>query len=388
MRFQDVIGQQALKEKLVGMAAAGRIGHALLFSGCEGSGTLPLALAFAQYMNCTDPRGGDSCGVCASCVQMEQGLHPDVHFVYPVNKSKSAEAVGGADGDKPVSDHFSAAWRELIGKSDPPGYFSEQTWYRAIDIDNKQGNISRYEADRIIRKLSFKAFESKYKILILWLPERMNPQAANALLKILEEPWENTFFFLVSESPESLLSTIRSRVQEIAVPAIGQHEMARWLTERRNLAPEAAAEIARLSFGDLLEALRLAESDGEEEDEFFTGFVQLMRLSYDDRHMQLLEWAENVASFNRERQKAFLENTARLLRDAYMLSMGAPGVAYLYGKELDFCKKFAPFVNNANIEALTAETDRALGDVVRNGNPKILFTHYALTVSKLINRLK
>jgi DNA polymerase-3 subunit delta' len=387
MRFGEVIGQQALKEKLAGMAAAGRIGHALLFSGREGAGALPLALAFAQYMNCADPKGGDSCGVCASCVQMAQFIHPDVHFVYPVNKSKSAEAVGGADGDKPVSDQFLSLWREQILKADPPGYFSEQEWYRTIDIDNKQGNISRYEADRIIRKLSFKAFESPFKIVILWLPERMNPQAANALLKILEEPWENTFFFLVSEDPEQLLPTIRSRVQEILVPAIAQEDLARWLEEHRNLSAPEAAEIARLSFGDLLEALRLT-GGGEEEDEFFTGFVQLMRLSYEDRHMQLLEWAENVASFNRENQKAFLENTARLLRDAYMLSMGASNVAYLHGKELEFCKKFAPFVNNANIEALAAETDRALGDVARNGNPKILFTHYALTVSKLINRLK
>jgi DNA polymerase-3 subunit delta' len=387
VRFEEVIGQQALKDKLVGMAAAGRVGHALLFSGRQGAGALALALAFARYLNCADPQGGDSCGVCASCVQMTQLIHPDVHFVYPVNKSKSAESVGGADGDKPVSDHFAAAWRRQILEADPKGYFGEQAWYRTIDIDNKQGNISRHEADRIIRKLSFKAFESPCKILILWLPERMNVQAANALLKILEEPWENTFFFLVSESPEQLLPTIRSRVQEIRVPAIAREELARWLEAHRDLTALEATEIARLSFGDLTEALRLTGS-GEEEDEFFTGFVQLMRLSYEDRHLQLLEWAENTASLNRENQKSFLENIARLLRNAYMLSMGAAEVAYLHGKELDFCKKFAPFVNNANIEALTAETDRALGDVARNGNPKILFTHYALTVSKLINRIK
>lgn len=387
MRFEEVVGQQALKQKLVGMAAAGRVGHALLFSGPPGAGALPLALALAQYLDCAAPVGGDACGVCASCVQMAALAHPDVHFVYPVNKSKSAEAVGGADGDKPVSDQFAAAWRRQVIESDPPGYFGEQDWYRTLDIDNKQGNISRHEAERIIRKLSFKAFESPYKILILWLPERMNAQAANALLKILEEPWEGTFFFLVSESPEALLPTILSRTQQIRVPAIARGELARWLEARRGVPAAEADEVARLSFGNLLEARRILD-DGEGGDEFFDPFVRLMRLSYDDRHLDLLEWAEGVAALNRESQKAFLENTTRLLREAYMLSMGMPGVACLHGAELDFCQKFAPFVNNANIEALTAETDAALADVARNANPKILFTHYALTVSKLINRLK
>jgi DNA polymerase-3 subunit delta' len=387
MQFKDVIGQQALKNTLVRMADNGRIGHAQLFTGVEGSGTLPLALAFAQYINCEAPRDSDSCGVCASCVQMGQLAHPDVHFVFPVNKSKTAEAASGADSDHPVSDHFIVQWRRQVLMAEAPGCFNEQSWYRTIDIDNKQGNISRFEADRILRKLSFKAFESRSKILIVWLPERMNDQASNALLKILEEPWENTFFFLISSSPEKLLTTIRSRTQEIHVPAIATEDLSDWLQTRRGLPTGEAAELARIAFGNVLEALRLLD-ESEEGDEHFDGFVQLMRLSYEDRHMQLMEWAEGVAAGNRENQKAFLENTMRLLREAYMLSMGMDRVAYLYGKELDFCKKFAPFVNNRNIEALVAETRRTVGDVARNGNPKIVFTHYALTVSKLITRLK
>lgn len=387
MQFKDVIGQRALKESLVRMSDNGRVSHAQLFTGKEGTGALPLAMAFAQYINCANPHDGDSCGVCASCVQMNQLAHPDVHFVFPVNKSKSAEAVGGADGDKPVSDHFIARWREQVLRAVPSGYFNEQTWYRTIDIDNKQGNISRYEADRIIHKLSFKAFESKYKILIIWLPERMNDQAANALLKILEEPWENTLFLLVSESPGRLLKTILSRTQEISVPAIAAEDVSAWLQSTKHLPAEKADRLARISFGNILEALRLLDEE-ENDDEHFDLFVQLMRLSYEDKHMPLLEWAETVASLNRESQKAFLENTLRLLRDAYMMSMGMDEVAYLYGKELDFCKKFAPFVNNRNIEALTDETQRTVGDIARNGNPKIVFTHYALTVSKLITRLK
>ena len=387
MQFKDVIGQEALKESLVRMADNGRISHAQLFTGKEGTGALPLAVAFAQYVNCSNRHGGDSCGVCASCTQMTQLAHPDVHFVFPVNKSKSAESVSGADGDKPISDHFIGKWREQVRQTDPPGYFNEQAWYRTIDIDNKQGNISRYEADRIIHKLSFKAFESKYKILIIWLPERMNDQAANALLKILEEPWENTLFLLVSESPGRLLKTILSRTQEVNVPAIATADLSAWLQAHKQLPVADSDHLARISFGSVLEALRLLKGE-DSDDERFDLFVRLMRLSYEDKHMQLLEWAETVAALNRESQKSFLENTARLLRDAYMVSMGMENVAYLYGKELDFCQKFAPFVNNRNIEALAAETQRTAGDIARNGNPKIVFTHYALTVSKLITRLK
>ena len=387
MQFKDVVGQQALKESLVRMADNKRISHAQLFTGKEGTGALPLAMAFAQYINCANPRDGDSCGICASCTQMNQLAHPDVHFVFPVNKSKSAESVAGADGDKPVSDHFITKWREQVLQTDPPGYFNEQTWYRTIDIDNKQGNISRYEADRIIHKLSFKSFVSKYKILIAWLPERMNDQAANALLKILEEPWENTVFLLVSESPGRLLRTILSRTQEVGVPAVATEDLSTWLQTHKHLPAANAGELARIAFGNLLEALRLLDDEGDN-DEHFNLFVQLMRLSYEDKHMALLEWAETAAALNRESQKTLLENTVRLLRDAYMLSMGIDGVAYLYGKELDFCKKFAPFVNNRNIEALVAETQRTAYDIARNGNPKIVFTHYALAVSKLITRQK
>lgn len=387
MQFKDVIGQQGLKESLVRMAAGGRIPHAQLFTGAEGTGALPLAMAFAQYVNCAAPCGGDSCGACASCVQMSQLAHPDVHYVFPVNKSKSAEAATGAEGDKPVSDQFMTAWRTQVLNTVPAGYFSEQAWYRTIEIDNKQGNISRHEADRIVRKLSFKAFESRYKILILWLPERMNDQAANALLKILEEPWEHTLFLLVSEEPGRLLKTILSRTQQIAVPAVAAGDLSAWLQANKGLPVAQADPLARIAFGNVLEALRLLDEE-EAGDDDFEQFVQLMRLSYDDRHMQLLEWAETLAAANRESQKAFLENTVRLLREAYMLSMGMDDVAYLYGKELEFCKRFAPFVNNRNIEALTAETSRTLADIARNGNPKIVFTHYALTVSKLIVRLK
>ena len=386
MRFKDIIGHSEVKQRLVRTVEDGRISHAQLFVGDEGAGALALAMAYAQYVNCQSPEGGDSCGQCSSCRQMEELAHPDVHFIFPVNKSKSAQAVSGLDGDKPVSDHYIKSWRDFVRGSVPRGYFTEQDWYKFIDIDNKQGAISRHEASQIIRKLSFKAFESPYKVLIMWLPERMNDQSANALLKILEEPWDKTLFLLVSESPEKLLDTIISRTQEIRVPAIDTESMAGWLQGHYSLDSTTAVKLARLSFGDILAACRFAEDSGKE-DEYFEMFVSLMRLSYNDKHLQLMEWADTAAGMGRESQKTLLYNVLRLLRESYMLSMKADNVSYLYGAEYDFCSKFSPFVNNRNVEALAGETELAIKHISQNGNARIIFTHYVLTVSKLISRL-
>lgn len=386
MKFSEIVGQQNLKETLMRMTDQGRVSHAQLFVGDEGRGALALAIAFAQYINCKSPANGDSCGVCSSCIQMQQLAHPDVHYIFPVNKSKSAQTSGSVEGDKPVSDHFLPIWRKQFSDSKLNGYFNEQSWYKAIDIDNKQGNISRHEAAEIIRKLSFKAYESRYKILIMWLPERMNDQASNALLKILEEPWENTIFLLVTEDIHNLLTTIISRTQEVNVPAIETQYISEWLIKNYSLSKPEADHLAKLSFGNLIEAVRLIDED-QGEDENFSLFVQLMRLSFNDKHMELLEWAETVAAMGRENQKNMIENSIRLLREAYMLSMGMGEVSYLHGAEHDFCAKFAPYVNNRNIEALIGEFELALRHITQNGNPKIVFSHFALAASKLIVRI-
>lgn len=379
MQFKEITGQQETAAKLVQGVTRGRISHAQLFIGGEGVGALPLAIAYAQYLNCTDRRDGDSCGQCPSCRQIAQLAHPDVHFVFPVNTPK-----GKSSGEKPLSDAFLSQWRRLFEKTG--GYFSEPMWYSAIEIDNKQGNISTFEADEIIRKLSFKSFESEYKIVVVWLAERMNTQAANKLLKILEEPWDKTLFLLLSTSPEQLLPTIVSRTQCVTVPSIDETSLTRYLTARKGVPEADAFRAARLSRGDLLEALRCLRH-ASENDELFDLFVKLMRLSYEDRHLELLEWAETVASMGREEQKRLIENSVRLLRDSYMLTAGMEPICYLFGREEQFCKKFAPYVNNRNIEPLVAEMERTMRQIAQNGNPRIVFPHFALTVSKLINRL-
>ncbi len=382
MQFKDVIGQQEVKQKLISSVERGRVSHAQLFVGDEGVGALPLAIAYAQYLNCPHRHDGDSCGECPSCYQIGQLAHPDLHFVFPVNTPK-----GKSGSEKPLSSRFMAQWRELV--SSTGGYFNEQMWYEAIDIDNKQGNISTFEADEIIRSLSFKSFESEYKIVLIWLPERMNIPAANKLLKILEEPWDKTLFLMVSQSPDKLLPTIISRTQGVTVPAIDQADLAAWLMSHRNLGAADADKVARLSRGNLLEADRCLQvmSSGVG-NEAFDLFVQLMRLSYENRHMELLEWAETVAAMGREEQKRLMTNSIRLIRDSYMMTAGVPEISYLFGREYEFCKKFAPYVNNSNVERLVAEMELVVRQVGQNGNPKLIFPHFALTVSKLIGPLK
>lgn len=382
MQFKDVIGQQEVKQKLISSVERGRVSHAQLFVGDEGVGALPLAIAYAQYLNCPHRHDGDSCGVCPSCYQIGQLAHPDLHFVFPVNTPK-----GKSSSEKPISSRFMPQWRELV--SSTGGYFNEQMWYEALEIDNKQGNISTFEADEIIRALSFKSFESEYKIVLIWLPERMNIPAANKLLKILEEPWDKTLFLMVSQSPDKLLPTIISRTQGITIPAIEQADLAAWLMSHKNLTETDADKVARLSRGNLLEVDRCLQAiSSGAGNEAFDLFVKLMRLSYENRHMELLEWAETVAAMGREEQKRLMSNSIRLIRDSYMMTAGVPEISYLFGKEYDFCKKFAPYVNNSNVEQLIAEMELVIRQVGQNGNPKLIFPHFALTVSKLIGPLK
>ena len=379
MQFKDIIGQRDVIERLVHCADSARVSHAQLMVGDEGVGALPLAIAYAQYLNCTNRHDGDSCGECPSCRQMAELVHPDLHFVFPGNTADRKKT-----DSQPLSNRYIAPWRDQIRRTG--GYFSEQMWYDTIAIANQRGMIKVNEANELIRKLSFKSFESEYKIVILWLPERMNEDTANKLLKIFEEPWDKTLFLLVSEHPEWLLPTVVSRMQTVYVHGIAADDIASFLVAKKRVAPDRAAELGRLAQGSLLEAQRLME-EAAGDDPDFERFVQLMRLSYDDRHMELLRWADEVAALGREECRRLIDNSIRMLRDSYMLTAGVPNVSFLYGREYDFCKKFAPFVNNSNIEPLIGEFELAKKQVLQNGNPRIIFAHFVLCVSKLIHRL-
>jgi len=381
MKFSEIIGHDDLKRRLRQQIDAGRVGHAQLFTGLAGYGTLPLALAYVQYLFCPNRHAGDSCGECPSCRQIEALAHPDLHFVFPVNKreKKAGEVV--------TSDLFIEKWREIWHEK--RGVFSAEEWYERLDLGKTmKGLITAKESEEIIRKLQFKSYSSEYKAMIIWLPEAMNQEAANKILKILEEPWEKTLFILVSERPELLLQTIISRTQEVSVPRIDVATL-REVAIAEGKSPEEALNMARLAGGSLLELGELMRGESDEmRHQCFELFTRLMRLSYNDKHLELFEWADDMTALTREGQRQFFLHSVRLLRESYMLHAGLGKISYLWGEEAEFCAKFAPFIGNQNIEALISEIERAMLQIAQNGAPRIVFTHFALAVSKMINRLQ
>lgn len=382
MRFKDITGQEELKQHLVRSIDTGRISHAQLFTGAAGAGSLPLAIAYVQYLNCPNRHDGDSCGECPSCRKIAALAHPDLHFVFPVNKQ------GKKSGEVVRSDDFIEDWREIVESTG--GYFSAQEWFDRLDLGKTlKGMISAKETDEIIRKLSFKSFEAEYKTMIIWLPETMNEEAANKILKILEEPWDKTLFILVTERADRLLQTILSRTQEVAVPRLKPEVLEDVVRESGEQDEAKVRNVARLANGDLCELRRLiAGATDDVRHESFEMFCALMRFSYNDRHLELITWAEELAQLTREQQLSFLRHSARLLRESYIMHAGAAGATYLWGEEAAFCNKFAPYINSRNIEPLIGEIEVAMAQIGQNGNPKIVFTHFALAVSKYIARLQ
>ncbi len=385
MRFSDIIGQQQIKRHLTCSVGNNRISHAQLFTGRAGSGALALAVAYAQYIHCPNRSNGDSCGVCPHCQQIAALAHPDLHFVFPINK------MGKKSGEVLLSNskEFMTLWREIWAESG--GYFSPQQWFDKLNLGKTlKGTISAKEAEEIIRQLQFKSYSSRYKTMIIWLPETMNEEASNRILKILEEPAEGTIFILVSERSDLLLKTITSRTQEVAVPRLSVEDLMPMVEATISNDPAKARNTARLANGDVLELRRLLAVEQNEEDYQrynFEQFRAVMRLCYNDEHLPLMNWADEVAQLSRERQRGMLLDFSRLLREAYMLHASLAEVSYLWGEEATFCQKFAPFIGNQNIEPLIEQIESALQQINQNGNPRIVFTHFALAISKLVNRL-
>ena len=379
MRFCDVIGHGDLKKRLAAGVDGGRISHAQLFVGAAGSGTLALALAYTQYLHCTNRQNGDSCGECPSCRQIEKLAHPDLHLVYPVNKQ----------GKKPtnglVASDFIDEFRALFERTG--GYFSAQQWYDSLDLGKTlKGAIAVREAEEMIRKLSFKSFASRYKTMLIWLPETMNERAANMILKILEEPWEDTVFILVAEQPDKILGTILSRTQEVTVPRLDKADLMAEIYKQGIVNEAEVRNMARLACGDLLQLRQILS--GEEDDirnENFNLFRTMMRHCYLNKHLELLAWADEVAALSRERQMGLCADFARLLREAYITHAGVAEVSYLWGEEADFCKKFSPYIGSENIEPILELLEQAVRRLRQNGDPRIVLSWFALSTSKYIN---
>lgn len=373
MFFSDIIGQEGIKNKLRASLKLKRIPHAQMIYGPQGTGNLPLAIAYAQYIACIGEKDDDSCGICPSCQKFTKLIHPDLHFAFPVNTTNKISK-------DPTSDDFITEWREFV-LSNP--YFSPTNWYNYIGIQNKQGLINKKEADLIIHKLNLRPFESEFKFMIIWLPEKMNLSAANHLLKLIEEPPLNTFFILVSDDPGQVLLTIASRTQPVKLSSIDEKSLTLVLEEKNNLSSTEIKNIVRLANGNYIKALEIINTT-EEQDFNFEKFIGIMRFCWSREYISINEWVEEMAGLGRERLKTFFDYASRLIRENFISNTGLPELIYLTDKEEDFTKKFHPYINGRNITKLYTEINKASADIERNGYAKIILFDFSLQVMKLI----
>jgi DNA polymerase-3 subunit delta' len=374
MNFSGIPGQKDIKEKLLRSVKEERVSHAQLFAGNEGCGSLALALAYARYISCENRTATDSCGTCKSCVKYEKLIHPDLHFVFPVIKGKKAT--------DPVSDNYIEEWREFVKKSP---YFTLNNWMDSIEVGNSQGMIFASEAAEIIKKLSLKTFESDFKIMIIWLPEKMHQATANKLLKMIEEPPDKTLFILVSEEPDKVIPTILSRCQLVKIPSFTGIDIERYLIEKYGVSKEKAADLARVSNGNISRATELCENEDSSLDNL-ERFKSLMRYAWKRDILSIITWAEEISGTGREAQKNFITFSMRLLRENLMLSLDQMknSIVYLTGEEASFSGKFHPFITKDNIYPLTDEFNLVYSHIESNGNAKIIFLDLALKVTRLI----
>ena len=369
--FEQVIGQQEAQARLLQMEEEQRLPHALMLCGPMGAGKMALAMGFARHLLIASNQQS-SANAEAMLAKWE---HPDLHFTYPTIKLPSMSA-----DHKPVSDDFAKEWHELI-MAGP--YFTMNEWLEQMGGENQQAIITAGESDALIRKLSLKSSQGGYKVSLIWLPERMNIECANKILKLLEEPPQQTIFLLVCEEPEKLLETIRSRVQRVDIKRLTEEDIQKGLTSKRGLTEENARRVARMANGSWLKALELLSVDSE--NEFFLDMFQtLMRLAYQRKVKDLKTWSERMAGMGREKQKRFLEYFLRLVRENFVYNFQTPELCYMSQREEDFAKNFARFINEANIIPISDLANLAIRDIGQNANGKIVFFDFALQMIVLL----
>jgi len=369
MKWTEVIGQESAKQRLVQMVSVERMPHAIMLCGPEGSGKMALALAFASYLLCNDHTSGDSCGNCNSCTMLRKWQHPDLHFTYPTVKLPSMST-----DHKPTSDDFAKEWNGLLQQGP---YFSMDQWLSEIGAENQQAIITAGESDSLSHKLNLKSSQGGYKVSLIWLPERMNGECANKLLKLIEEPPQKTVFLMVCEEPDKLIETIRSRVQRIDIKKISDEAMEEALVNKRGINEATARSIAHTANGNWLKAVEQLNADNENE-LFLDLFQTLMRLAYQRNIKELKRWSETLAGFGREKQKRFLTYMLRLVRENFMYNFKNPELTYMNGREEEFAKNFARFVNEGNIIPINGLVNKAIRDISQNANSKIVFFDIAL----------
>jgi DNA polymerase III subunit delta' len=369
MIFADIPGLQDTKEKLYRTIESGKIAHAQMFAGPEGSGNLALAIGYAALLNCTSRTEGDACGVCPSCTKINKLIHPDVHYIFPVS---ATQKVTGKDV---ISDSFIESWRQFVTQFP---YGGPTEWSTVYGGENKQLNISREESRNILRKLSLKSFEGEYKVMIIWLAEYMHPSAANALLKILEEPPEKTVFLMVTYDPEQIISTILSRVQLLKIRPFNKNEITDYLVKYYNVNEGKAAQLANMSSGDMNEAVKMIH---EAEDDTHGLFQEWMRECFGANYPKLVRRAENFSTNNKINQKGLFQYGMSILRDSLLVQNEGGELIHSFDKA--FTEKFSQTLDLSKLEKLYHLLNTAFYHLERNGNPKIIFLDTSLQITSV-----
>lgn len=381
MRFSDVIVRQDVKNRLIHSVLDGRISHAQLFSGNSGNAALPLALAYAAFIQCENRTENDSCGRCSSCIKHAKLIHPDLHFAYPV--------VTGNKIKEPSSADYLNKWRSAV--LDNP-YLDLNDWYDALGVDNKQGFMPVKESADILRKMSLKSFESHYKIQIIWMQEKMRVDAANKLLKLIEEPPDNTLFILITADRESILPTILSRTQLVKIPQASLQELSDALVNKYGKNPVDAFRFARLADGSVNVAIKKATEE-QSEQMHETNFITWMRLCYNPFHEKdgrfawadLNVWMEETAKTGREQLKQFFSFCMEAARDCMVINSQAAPLARFDDTVIPNFSKFSRFIHQGNIAEITSLLNKAHYQIERNANPRILLLDLSFKMNRLLN---
>ncbi|MFS4492739.1 ATP-binding protein [Maribacter sp. 2308TA10-17] len=380
MLFKDILGLSHIKNHLASSADAGRIPHAQMFVGPEGSGTLPMALAYMQYVVCGNQNGENSGGNESCNLKFDSLSHPDMHFAFPVSNSDKVKSHA-------VSNHYMEEWRQFL-KEQPYGNLFD--WYRLIGIEKKQGQIGVDEAMDVVKKLALKSYEGGYKVMLIWMAEKLNTSAANKLLKLIEEPPEKTVFILVTEDEEQIIQTIRSRCQILHFPPLAENDIAKAL-EQKGLAREEALRLAHEANGNFNKALDLMNNDSEDL-VFEKWFVQWVRSAFKAKGNkaaihELILWSEEIAKTGRETQKKFMQYCLAVMRQAMLVNFNVKDLAFMQIHVDGFSlEKFAPFVHENNILSIVEELENAMYHIERNGNSKIILTDLSIKLTRLLHR--
>lgn len=370
MKFSDITGHRNVVDSLRNLVDSDRIPHAILIGGPSGIGKMRLVRALVNYIYCLDRHNGDSCGKCPACLQNDHHNNPDLHYVFPRTGASTKS-----------TDSFLPKWFEFLDES---SFMPPEGWARHIEAANTVPVIYRSDADDISRTASLSSFAYRYKTYVIWLPERMQPQCANALLKLLEEPYPDTLFILVSNEPDKLLPTIFSRTQRFNLKPLPDEDISRMLTNA-GLNSVEAHEVARLAEGSMLKALDIAGEGGEIK-EFSSYYMQMMRLAYARNAGAVRMLSEGIAALGREKTGRFLAYCARMTRESFICNLHNPQLNVMTKSETDFNARFSPFVNHKNVERIMAEIQRAHTDVLRNGNAKLVLFDFMLKVMMQLRR--